>query len=448
MKKLILSAIALVLVGGACCVEANAADKAKLTPEEKALQKEFKALLKEANNKSKTDEFAPTPADLPAARVAIEKAAKMSLAEGNAEFYTIAGKIEEETLKKAQQENDFTTYASSGLAGFQYYSKAYNAALADNQKKFIQPAQQGALFLYQATGGLVNAGGAFYQVQEYQKSIEAFRTAIAATKEPVLTSNPLAALTLEQCSADTTINSISYSIFQVAFFGLQDTVTANKELIYLKDHTTDTKLLNQYLQMLAQNYYAADQMTDFENTLKEGMQRIPEESWYIRYLIQTYIDKKDYTSAKGFLDKAMESDPKNVVFLNTKGWLLETEGNADEALKYYEKAYAIDPSDYSINASLGRYYFNQAQEIIDKYEKLKKWEEGDRQAEPVIEKALSYYEAAFALDTERKDKNICFALRGIYGPKIAKLGLSSPAAKPLKAKYAEISEAYGLESNF
>jgi hypothetical protein len=63
----------------------------------------------------------------------------------------------------------------------------------------------------------------------------------------------------------------------------------------------------------------------------------------------------------------------------------------------------------------------------------------------MYDKALPYYEAAYAFDTERKDKNVGIALRQLYGRKIAKLGSNSAQGKELAGKRAEVMAAYGLE---
>ena len=446
MKKIILSAIALVLMGSACCVEAYA-QKAKLTPEEKAAQKAFDGYLKEAKKNGTIDEMNPAPKDLTAARTAIQAAAKMPMAEGNAKFYLQAAQVENAAFTVAAQANDLPNYAAAAQAGFDYFKKAYSAATAapkvDN--KIVAAAQQGAFQIFQQTSGLAMIGNVFYQMEDYRKCLEAFRTAKTAANEPVLTSNPLAKSLLDVYLADSTINNLSLNCFSVAQYQLQDTAAANEELIFIKNNPADDTQLNQIMQQLALNYYGADDTIAFENTLTEGMRRLPNEPWYINNLINIYINRGDLASASKFLDQAIESDPQNVALLNTKGMLVEQQGNVDEALGYYEKALAIDPTNASVNSSLGRYYFNRALATEDEYYNKKKFEEGDRQAAPLYEKSIPYYETAYAFDSDRKDKNVAIALRNLYGKKIARLGSSSAEAKELSAKRAEVSAAYGFE---
>jgi len=454
MKKIILSAMALILVG-ACCADVNAQEKSKeqLKAEaaaQKALKKEFDGYLKIAKKNSQTGETATQPANVPVAREAIANAAKSPLAEGNAEFYLLAGQVENIAFTEAAQKSDYPGYAAAASAGFDYFKKAYEAAssAAKPNGKIIAAAQQGAFDLFRGTSGLSMIGNVYYQTQEYAKCLAAFRVAKTAAQEPVIASqigNPLVKLEIDRCTADSTINNLALNCFSVAQYMLNDTVEAIKELIYLKEHTTEETQLNQVLQSLALDYYAMDDTVKFEATLKEGVKKLPSEQWYITNLINVYIGRGDLNSASSFLDKAIEGDPNNAQLVNTKGLLLEQQGNVTEALTYYEKALALDPSSASVNSSLGRYYYNQAQNVEEEYFSKKKFDEGDRQAQPYYDKALPYYEAAYAFDSERKDKNIAVALRMLYGRMVAKAGSSSAKGKEIAAKRAEVSAAYGFE---
>lgn len=446
MKKIILSALALILVG-AGCINVNAQEKTKeqLKAEAaaaKALKKEFDGYVKLAKKNSQIGEgFTP---NIPAAREAIQNAAKLSLAEGNADFYLQAGAVESAAFQIAAQANDLPGYASSASAGFDYYKKAF--ASANGNKKVEAAAQQGALNLFQQTSGLAMIGNVFYQEKDFVKCLAAFRAAKTAANEPVLTSNPLAQALVEIYSADSTINNLSLNCFSVAQYMLNDTIEANKELIYLKEHAKDNEQLNQVMQALALNYYGKDDTLAFESTLKEGVEKLPNESWYINNLINVYINRNDLASASGFLDKGIEADPQNATLVNMKGQVLEQQGQIEEALVYYEKALSLDPSSVTANSSLGRYYFNRAAAIEDEYFNKRKFDEADRQAAPMYDKALPYYEAAYAFDTERKDKGIAIALRRLYGRQISKKGKTSAAGKELQVKYDEVTEAYGIKT--
>ncbi|MBE6331798.1 MAG: tetratricopeptide repeat protein [Bacteroidales bacterium] len=454
MKKIVLSAIALALLG-AGCITANAQEKTKeqLKAEaaaQKALKKEFDGYMKVAKKNSQSDPATGVKPNVPVALEAIKKAEAMSLSKDNAEFYLLAGQVETIAFQEAAQASDYPGYAAAAQAGFNYFSKAYDLSLNDKKlNKFIAPAQKGALDIYTQTSGLAMIGNVFYQTKEYDKCLAAFRTAKTAFNIPVIASQRSNQLTetvsIAQYAADSTINNLSLNCFSVAQYMLNDTTEAIKELIFLKDRVTDETTTNQVLQALALDYYALDDTVKFEATLKEGVKRLPSEPWYITNLINLYIGRNDLNAASEFLDKAIASDPNNADLIRTKGLLLEQQEKIEEALTFYEKALALDPSSATVNSAMGRYYYNRAQNIEDEYYNKKKFEEGDRQATVMYEKALPYYEAAFSFDSERKDKGIGIALRQLYGRRIAKVGKTSAEGKELTAKRQEVCAAYELE---
>ena len=452
MKKIVISALALILVG-AGCISANAQQKTKeqLKAEaaaQKALKKEFDGYMKIAKKNSQSDPATGVKPNLPVALEAIKNAEALSLSQGNPEFYLQAGEIQTLAFIEAAQASNYPGYAAAAQAGFNYYKQAYESALAVNNKKVIEPAQKGALEIYKQTSGLAMIGNVYYQTKEYDKCLAAFRAAKDAFNIPVIASqrsNPLSELLIAPYAADSTINNLCLNSFSVAQYMLNDTTEAIKELLYLKEHVTDPTTTNQVFQALALDYYALDDTVKFEATLKEGIDRVPNEPWYITNLINLYIGRNDLDAAGVFLDKAIEADPSNASLISTKGQLLEQQEKIEEALTFYEKALALDPASATTNSALGRYYYNRAQNIEEEFYSKKKFEEADRQALPMYEKALPYYEAAYSFDTERKDKGIAIALRMLYGRQISKLGSSSAAGKELKAKRDEVSAAYGFD---
>lgn len=437
MKKIILSALALLLVGGACCANAQEKTKEQLKAEaaaQKAALKELKGYLKEAKKNAQVGEGS-TP-NFDAARAAIASAAKMPIAEGNVEFYLQAAEVEQNAFNIAAMQQNYLEYAKSASAGFDYFKKAYVAA--NGNKAQITTAQAGALNLYQSTSGLSMIGNVYYQEKQFDKCLAAFQVAKTAHLEPVLLSNPLAKPIIELNSADSTINNLYLNCFSVAQYMLMDTIAANKELVYLKDHASDDMQLNQVLQALALNYYGMDDSIHFEKALREGVERLPQESWYVNNLINIYINAHRYAEAGQFLDKAIANEPNSAMLINVKGNLLEQQGDMEGALAAYEKALAIDPTDAQVNSNIGRYYYNKAQLIEDEYYNKKQFDAGDKAATVFYDKALPYYEKAYAFDSERKDKTIAVALRMLYGKKIAK------GDKTLQSVRDEVSAAYGF----
>lgn len=70
---------------------------------------------------------------------------------------------------------------------------------------------------------------------------------------------------------------------------------------------------------------------------------IPSESELMTRKATLLAKTGDFQGAIRFVDKAIESDPRNVDSLNVKGWILLQEEKLDEATVWFEKVLEIDP---------------------------------------------------------------------------------------------------------
>lgn len=132
---------------------------------------------------------------------------------------------------------------------------------------------------------------------------------------------------------------------------------------------------------------------------------------YVRIMINSYINSKNYTEANSLLDKAMAENPTNAEFCNLKGILVENEKSMEDALPYFKKSVELDSEYAKGQFDLGRYYFNKAVKIIENNPNLTGAALAKR-VNPLYEAALPYLEKAFNLDKTNTDaKN---ALRSIY----------------------------------
>ena len=61
---------------------------------------------------------------------------------------------------------------------------------------------------------------------------------------------------------------------------------------------------------------------------------------------KSLYEQGNYEEAIKWFDKALAIDPNQVDALNNKGFALDSLGQHDEAIKWFHKALAIDPNDY------------------------------------------------------------------------------------------------------
>jgi tetratricopeptide (TPR) repeat protein len=94
--------------------------------------------------------------------------------------------------------------------------------------------------------------------------------------------------------------------------------------------------------------------------------RLKESSLYFLAQHYDYYVTRDIVKAQEYIDKALEMDPKSVVYTQTKGRVLKHLGNTAEAAKIMEKARKLDEKDRYINSKSSKYLLrnNQNDEAI------------------------------------------------------------------------------------
>lgn len=448
MKKLIVSALALTLLGGA--FSAQAQDDKAAAAAAKAAQKELSANLKQAKKLS-SDAEKP---DFVGARKQIDAALANSQFNNNkADVYFEAGMVEARCFNVERNKpvtggtmDDAVIYGSTEK-GYDYLSKAYDLFNTPDAKgkvnaKNNSAIQQEAWTLFSATGGFRANAGYAYGKQDWQKAHDMFDLSLKATESKLINdyvkANPLAQVEFGFYEADSTKTQTKFNRAVTSVY-LENHAQAAKELEEIKNGGYEKNVV---YQELCRQYVALGDSDKFKEVLIEGVKEMPEEPWYSQNLMNIYLENKDYDGAAVIIDDIIKADPNNPAYINLKGQLVELQGNNDEALKYFEKAYELDPTSADINSNLGRIWYNKAADIENQYFDKRQYEKADSESLPVYLKAIKYYEAAYAFDTNHTDKTIANAIRTIRYKQFGKS--NCPNKEELIDEYNEVSRAYGL----
>lgn len=446
MKRIILTALAAALTLGSFTAYAGGDDAEKAA--KKAAKEELKAFNKALKEAKKASEG--TTPDFAAARAAIATAQANSNSKDNPEFYFAAGEVE-----YAQMNNERNKPALGGKmdektiydctdAAYDYYTKAYELYKAQDPKaKNLETAKAHAFECYQITGGLRANAGYWYNAKDWKKAYAAFSKSIEATQSDLIkegaAQNPILQETVyAPLAADSTINQTMFNRAVVAIYS-EDHNLAITALEAMKDKNYETNLI---YQSLAKEYLALQDTAKFVDLLKDGVQKMPEEPWYATSLMNVYLEQKNYAEAANYIDNIIKSDPNNARFVDLKGRLLEMQGDNAAAEECYKKATELDATNYQSWSNLGRIAFNRATDKENELYDKKKYDSVDKEAGPLYDAALPYYEKAFAFDSERSDNTIANAMRTILYKKFQKP--SCPNKKELIEQYNEVSRAYGL----
>jgi tetratricopeptide (TPR) repeat protein len=188
----------------------------------------------------------------------------------------------------------------------------------------------------------------------------------------------------------------------IAFFeGLKDNNGYNEDDIF------------KYLTSL---YEQVGDTVNLIRTLSEGVERFPNESFYMLSLINQYIFSNQGEAAIEMLQRAIAVTPDKAELYNVLGFVYENSKNDLEAARAnYEKAISLDPGYVEAIGNLGRLYFNravEAQVAANEITDNRKYQEARAQANEMFKEALPFFEKAHQMNPEEREYMI--ALSRIY----------------------------------
>lgn len=102
----------------------------------------------------------------------------------------------------------------------------------------------------------------------------------------------------------------------------------------------------------------AGQWDKAQANLERALQLSPDEPYVLNYLGYSWAEQgRNLDRAKQMIDKAAELRPNDGAILDSLGWILMRQGNANEAIRWLERAVEIESEDSTINGHLGDAYW-------------------------------------------------------------------------------------------
>ncbi|MCF0179479.1 MAG: tetratricopeptide repeat protein [Bacteroidales bacterium] len=450
MKKLLISALALVLCGNVMAQDPK---------EIKAQQKAIDGLLKEAEKSGKVTEDAMGQVDLSkkpdfeAAMKLIEQAkANPAAATKAGDIARVAGNIMNNKMRFAtpgaqQGDNDaLKDYLSACGDGFMYIMEAWNAYKTPDEKgkvntKFNDQMAATAANLFLNSSGLYNCALIAYQNEDWMNSAKYFDLSADAIGCELLeyakSKNPIMAANLAQFEND----SVKYKnkLFAASTYAQVDPSLAVKAYNALKNTAADQASVFGGLYGIYAQKADTAQMIDI---LKEAMTVLPEDNSFSNQLFYIYLDKQDYEGAISSLKASLNNNPENISVIILIARLYTQTGKFNEAAPYYQKALSIDANSLEANLYCGVNYIAEME--AGESEMLK-----NRTADAVIDKfsnekmdaALPYLRKAYAADTNHENTDIVNVIMNVLYRKFSPSG--APNRDALIKEYNEIADAYG-----
>lgn len=153
------------------------------------------------------------------------------------------------------------------------------------------------------------------------------------------------------------------------------------------------------MQSLANIYNNMKDIVRYKETLKQGIKEFPKSEYFFTRLVDLYNNANKTDSALYVVDKCLENDSLNTLFLYAKSTIMLNTGNYDNCIYISDKL-------ISLNDSTSEAYYNAGVAFLNKaFEAEKK---ASKKSKPTITKfyknSLEYMERYRALAPNQKDK--------------------------------------------
>lgn len=290
----------------------------------------------------------------------------------NADAWDVAGFIQrrrsEKEMENAYLRKPYDTLQvyNSALNMCKYYFKCDELAQIPNEKGKIKNKYRkaNAASILAERGNLINGGIQYFNsasqkegaaaTEDNKKALEFFATYInIATNQMFEKENLL--------QTDTVLPQIAYYASLTAA-KMEDYPNVLKYAPYAKN---DKEVGKYAMEFISTALKAQGDTINWIASLKEGIQKYPDHSFFFGHLIDYYSNNNKYDEAMQFADDMLAKNPNNTFYLYVKGYLYHNMKDYDKAIEFYTKTIEVDPNYAEAYSNLGLIYCLQAQDFSE-----------------------------------------------------------------------------------
>lgn len=328
----------------------------------------------------------------------------------NAATWDVAGYIQKKRSEK-EMENaylrkpyDTLQVYNSALNMCRYYFKCDELAQIPDEKGKVKNKYRkaNAAAIMAERGNLINGGIQFFNENNNEKALEFFAAYVDIAKSPMFEKENL-------LQTDTVLPQIAY----YASLAAAKMENYPKVLEYAPYAENDKEVGKYAMEFISTALKAQGDTVQWLTSLKNGIQKYPEHSFFFGHLIDYYSNNSKYDEAMQFADEMLAKDPNNTFYLYVKGYLYHNMKEYDKAIEYYTKTTEIDPNYAEAYSNIGLIYCLQAQDFSEQATtdvNDPKYNEDQVTLKSFYEKAKPYYEKARELKPDQRD----LWLNGLY----------------------------------
>ena len=328
----------------------------------------------------------------------------------NAETWDVAGfiqkRINEKEMENAYLRKPYDTLKvyNSALNMCKYYFKCDELAQIPNEKGKIKNKyrKSNSAAILAARPNLINGGIQFFNLDKNKEALDFFATYVDVAINPMFEKENL-------LQTDTVLPQIAYYA-SLAAAKMEDYPSVLKYAPYAKE---DKEVGKYAMEFISTALKAQGDTIKWIASLKDGIQKYPEHSFFFVHLIDYYSNNNKFDEAMQFADDMLAKDPNNTFYLYVKGYLYHNMKDYDKAIEFYKKTIEVDPNYAEAYSNLGLIYCLQAQDFSEKATtdvNDPKYKEDQATLKVFYEKARPNYEKARELKPDQKD----LWLNGLY----------------------------------
>jgi tetratricopeptide (TPR) repeat protein len=294
-------------------------------------------------------------------------------------------------------ENGAATMAHDLLDGYEYFTKALPLDSLPDEKGKIKPKYSKDIrnTLAGHFQDYNNAAVDLWGVKEFDNAYKAWDIYLSLAEDPTYAK-------AINVPADTLLGEIIYNQALAAWQSDKFDL-ALQAFLKAKDKGYNKKQLYDYA--IAVGVAAKNDDAVFELAKEAQPLYGSEDPNYIGYMINNYVNNKDYDKAFSTIDEAIAANPTNAQYYVIKGILFEQKENREEAKAAYKKALEIDQYNSSALYSYGKALCEDAYALSDQAPVNPKEAENyfNTKIRPVFVEAADYLENAYNVNEDNTD---------------------------------------------
>ncbi|MEG1545911.1 MAG: tetratricopeptide repeat protein [Bacteroides sp.] len=341
--------------------------------------------------------------DFKTAQELINEALTNDETKNQANTWNVAGivqkRINEKENEKAylKQPYDTSKTFNSTYEMFRCFFKCDELEQIPNEKgkiKFKFRKNNAATMLIERPN-LINGGIHYFNKNDNQEAFKFFAMYVDVAKSPMFAKQDL-------MNTDTLLSQIAYYATLAA---VKNEDNANV-LKYAPMAKNDKEVGKYGMEFLAGAYKSLGDTVNWIATLKEGIQKYPEYTFFFGHLVDYYSNTGKFDEAMIFADDMIAKNPKNSFFLYVKAYLYQSKEDYDNAIEFYKKTIEVDPNYAEAYSNLGLIYCKQGLEYTEKVStdfNDPKYASEKAKVKQFYESAKPYYEKARELKPDQKD---------------------------------------------